>query len=730
MANFLYDLTQTALTKADPNPGVPPGGASAADTCLAQDWNKMQTRLDDIRSAIRETMVNVKHYGAKGDGVTDDVTAIQAAIDAAKTVVASDQAGGVFFPPGDYLVSKPLILNKSRLGLYGAHKGSTKLHKTANRGPVLICGPDFGGLPLVAALVPGITGAMAWNMAKITTTAQWLSLRPDNEYFLNLNGASAFCFECFWRPPGVPATTYSIASVAGRRYSGEAGSTMFALYADGHEFTINLYTATGWVIATTASVNIQANTTYHLACTYNGSTVRFFVNGTAVITQARTGTLVFPKYMHFTLGGYQSYWPDCGPIFDGYGTIDSVRISNTARYTANFTAPTTKLASDSNTCLLLNFDDNQGQYTTGTIGYGNVNIKQHIPIREGVANATALIDGLVVENFTIEGGGGIFATRCTNATFRNLVSNNGNYGLWLRESCSGTRVRDCSFSTGDGGMFSLGATNANGIIYVDNIYSATCNGVTTLGLFNSSAVVTGVWAKTTAGGPGAIFSNNIGTGMDVHCRFLKSYDDAAVAQECAVIVDSNTSAQFDSCGFELLKSVGGGQPPLVKVAGDNGPVIFNGCDFSQASGTTAAQNIQHLNGGTVTQKAYINEYGRLYAYTLTAWSAKTGYVVLEEKGKRTGMVGISSTATDARNLAGTVTIVDANTSATVTFGTAEADTSYRLTTSPVPVSSAGTPAAGSGTPTALTKTTTGFTLTVSAAPGVGNSVTFDWHLLR
>lgn len=50
---------------------------------------------------------NVKHYGATGDGATDDATAIQAAIDAA------DSAGGgtVFVPSGTYLISTTLTTN-------------------------------------------------------------------------------------------------------------------------------------------------------------------------------------------------------------------------------------------------------------------------------------------------------------------------------------------------------------------------------------------------------------------------------------------------------------------------------------------------------------------------------------------------------------------------------------------------------------------------------------------
>jgi hypothetical protein len=54
---------------------------------------------------------NVKDYGAVGDGVTDDATAIQAAMDAAAAPVfpGTEQVGDVYFPPGDYGIGTTLI---------------------------------------------------------------------------------------------------------------------------------------------------------------------------------------------------------------------------------------------------------------------------------------------------------------------------------------------------------------------------------------------------------------------------------------------------------------------------------------------------------------------------------------------------------------------------------------------------------------------------------------------
>ena len=49
-------------------------------------------------------------FGAKGDGVTDDTHAIQAAINANRGVINAKAAAVVYFPPGTYLCSDTLIM--------------------------------------------------------------------------------------------------------------------------------------------------------------------------------------------------------------------------------------------------------------------------------------------------------------------------------------------------------------------------------------------------------------------------------------------------------------------------------------------------------------------------------------------------------------------------------------------------------------------------------------------
>ncbi|MDD3926087.1 MAG: glycosyl hydrolase family 28-related protein [bacterium] len=93
-----------------------------------------------------------------------------------------------------------------------------------------------------------------------------------------------------------------------------------------------------------------------------------------------------------------------------------------------------------------------------------------------------------------------------------------------------------------------------------------------------------------------------------------------------------------------------------------------------------------------------------------------------------GISGVSAGSIAARNLRGSVTISGTAVSAPVTFAVSEQDTSYYLTLTPV--GGKGIPVADSRVVKSITKKITGFTVNLAAAPGAGNSVTYDWQLFR
>ena len=96
----------------------------------------------------------------------------------------------------------------------------------------------------------------------------------------------------------------------------------------------------------------------------------------------------------------------------------------------------------------------------------------------------------------------------------------------------------------------------------------------------------------------------------------------------------------------------------------------------------------------------------------------------------------AATAQEAANLAlsliedndaGQVTITGAATTAVVTI-TTQPNTTYFVTFGGSGFT--GAPGASAFVVVSVAKTTTQFTLTLAAAPGLGNSVTLDWHVAR
>jgi hypothetical protein len=81
------------------------GGGSGVSTGVVPSSAIDRPAVDRVVPA--DAAVNVKtQFGAKGDGVTDDTAAIQAAISAA--VGLGNPKGNLYFPSGTYIISKPL----------------------------------------------------------------------------------------------------------------------------------------------------------------------------------------------------------------------------------------------------------------------------------------------------------------------------------------------------------------------------------------------------------------------------------------------------------------------------------------------------------------------------------------------------------------------------------------------------------------------------------------------
>ena len=107
------------------------GAANNFDYLFASSSNSVARTL---ASKLSDT-VSVKDFGAKGDGATDDTTAIQNAMAYASTT--ENGAATVYFPSGTYEVSAPIVVNSSV-----QLDPSATIQATASMAAVVEIGPD------------------------------------------------------------------------------------------------------------------------------------------------------------------------------------------------------------------------------------------------------------------------------------------------------------------------------------------------------------------------------------------------------------------------------------------------------------------------------------------------------------------------------------------------------------------------------------------------------------
>ena len=138
-------------------------------------------------------------------------------------------------------------------------------------------------------------------------------------------------------------------------------------------FKAAFYTAVGGSWRGAVSGQLGLNQWYHIAGTYDGTTMRLFVNGSQVATKAATGnidTLAKPFY----IGTVEV----AGDFFAG--AIDEVRVSNAVRYTGNFTSTPVPFASDANTKGLWHLDEGSGTTVADSSGNGNTGTLVNNPV--------------------------------------------------------------------------------------------------------------------------------------------------------------------------------------------------------------------------------------------------------------------------------------------------------------------------------------------------------------
>lgn len=76
----------------------------------------LRKQLDDITEVMEDMALNVRSFGAKGDGVTDDTAALQDALDYALSESINGRAVSLYFPSGHYIISDTLTFHRTEDG--------------------------------------------------------------------------------------------------------------------------------------------------------------------------------------------------------------------------------------------------------------------------------------------------------------------------------------------------------------------------------------------------------------------------------------------------------------------------------------------------------------------------------------------------------------------------------------------------------------------------------------
>jgi hypothetical protein len=161
-----------------------------------------------------------------------------------------------------------------------------------------------------------------------------------------LNSATGFSFagdftvEFFVRFASIGANSRGLAS---DRPPTSAGYTTSNWYIEKNTNNGLFAGINGFGDIITSDSLVTTNTWYHIAFVRSGTTVSLYLDGTSRGTPLTCGTSVGD--------GDISFGAIVGLYLDGH--MDEIRVSNSARYTANFTPTTTAFTNDANTLLLL-----------------------------------------------------------------------------------------------------------------------------------------------------------------------------------------------------------------------------------------------------------------------------------------------------------------------------------------------------------------------------------------
>ncbi|HLH05685.1 MAG TPA: glycosyl hydrolase family 28-related protein [Terriglobales bacterium] len=510
--------------------------------------------------------LNVKDFGARGDAITDDWAAIQAAIDAASAGTGGTDS--VYVPKGIYRVLKPLHISRG-IKFYGAGENSTTITSGyTNQGPLFVISPPvslgYTGVPTGPALASGNGSSMY--------------LDGSNNYLLNfrdvsaveLNGRNSLTVELFYKPNarfGSADGTHNILSSSGWTTPVDSNTSLVIQHGANDQIIAMLNVSGTLKAVGTAANAVQAGTTYHIAFTYDGTMLRLFLNGALQGSTTATGAIKQLACEDFLLGPTPGGWLESSfnnPMTNGW--VDSIRISSTARYTADFTAPSTKATFDSNTMLLLNFDNNFDQFTTATTPDGAAYLFLRRP-----GGSYGQVNFLDFRDLNLIGTGP-YAIYTVNSRFDNVMTTGYWRGFQLINNDYLNRLTSVKVIGAEKTLFDLGIGPMGGVLTMSDI--ALTGGHYSFYQDTGSAIIDGLWIEQ-------------GNGTEIGAVFKGWANSSLVLNHPVFSAETNPSTNRHAIAFVNMGNVvvnGGvietsnGAPHIAVHGGTS--IIHNGGNYS------------------------------------------------------------------------------------------------------------------------------------------------------
>lgn len=130
------------------------GALGLATTSLGITTASFAKQFSNDRGTGSDGGVNVRNFGAKGDGKSDDTRAVQAAVDAA--------SGSVYFPKGIYRITKTIVINLDQVGYTAITSDGAAQIVMAAEGPAF----KFIGTHMKSADPQGFSGNV-WTLQRM-----------------------------------------------------------------------------------------------------------------------------------------------------------------------------------------------------------------------------------------------------------------------------------------------------------------------------------------------------------------------------------------------------------------------------------------------------------------------------------------------------------------------------------------------------------------------------------